>query len=63
MCQQLKDVDELHGGFDAIGYSQGGIFLRSYIEKCNDPPVKRLITFGSPHNGKCADNETLSGRN
>lgn len=36
---------------DAIGFSQGGQFLRGYIERCNDPPVRNLITFGSQHNG------------
>lgn len=36
---------------NAIGFSQGGQFLRAYIERCNDPPVRTLITFGSQHNG------------
>ena len=36
---------------DAIGFSQGGQFLRGYVEKCNFPPVRSLITFGSQHNG------------
>jgi palmitoyl-protein thioesterase len=36
---------------DAIGFSQGGQFLRAYIERCNSPPVRSLITFGSQHNG------------
>lgn len=37
-------------GFDAIGFSQGGLFLRAAIERCN-LPIRTLITFGSPHNG------------
>lgn len=36
---------------DAIGFSQGGQFLRGYIERCNTPKVRSLITFGSQHNG------------
>ncbi|KAG0649322.1 Palmitoyl-thioesterase 1 [Hyphodiscus hymeniophilus] len=36
---------------DALGFSQGGQFLRGYIERCNFPPVRSLVTFGSPHNG------------
>lgn len=36
---------------DAIGFSQGGQFLRAYIERCNSPPVRSLLTFGSQHNG------------
>jgi len=38
-------------GVNALGFSQGGQFLRGYIERCNQPPVKNLVTFGSQHNG------------
>ncbi|KAF4123086.1 palmitoyl-protein thioesterase [Geosmithia morbida] len=36
---------------DALGFSQGGQFLRGYVERCNDPPVRSLVTYGSQHNG------------
>ncbi|KAK2630474.1 hypothetical protein QTJ16_001294 [Diplocarpon rosae] len=36
---------------DALGFSQGGQFLRGYVERCNRPPVRSLVTFGSQHNG------------
>ncbi|KAI1386611.1 alpha/beta-hydrolase [Hypoxylon trugodes] len=36
---------------DAVGFSQGGQFLRGYVERCNYPPVRSLVTFGSQHNG------------
>lgn len=36
---------------DALGFSQGGQFLRAYVERCNKPPVRSLVTFGSQHNG------------
>ncbi|GJN66356.1 hypothetical protein PLICBS_000374 [Purpureocillium lilacinum] len=36
---------------DAIGFSQGGQFLRGYVERCNAPPIRNLVTFGSQHNG------------
>ncbi|KAG9241907.1 palmitoyl-protein thioesterase precursor [Calycina marina] len=36
---------------DALGFSQGGQLLRGYIERCNKPPVRSLVTFGSQHNG------------
>jgi len=42
---------------DAIGFSQGGQFLRGYVERCNKPPVRNLITFGSQHNGISAFRE------
>ena len=36
---------------NALGFSQGGQFLRGYVERCNNPPVANLVTFGSQHNG------------
>lgn len=51
VCAQLQGVPELAHGFNAIGFSQGGQFLRGYVERCNDPPLKTLITFGAQHNG------------
>ncbi|KAL8672538.1 MAG: hypothetical protein Q9168_003005 [Polycauliona sp. 1 TL-2023] len=36
---------------NALGFSQGGQFLRAYVERCNSPPVQTLVTFGSQHNG------------
>jgi palmitoyl-protein thioesterase len=36
---------------DALGFSQGGQFLRAYVERCNAPPVRSLVTLGSQHNG------------
>ncbi|KAI0267033.1 alpha/beta-hydrolase [Gloeopeniophorella convolvens] len=51
VAQQLQNVSELSGGFDAIGFSQGGQFLRAFVERHNVPPVRNLITFGSQHMG------------
>jgi palmitoyl-protein thioesterase len=28
VCDQLAEIPELHSGFDAMGFSQGGQFLR-----------------------------------
>jgi palmitoyl-protein thioesterase len=36
---------------NALGFSQGGQFLRAYVERCNYPKVSSLVTFGSQHNG------------
>ncbi|KAB5555053.1 Alpha/Beta hydrolase protein [Coniochaeta sp. 2T2.1] len=36
---------------DALGFSQGGQFLRGYVQRCNYPPVRSLVTFGAQHNG------------
>lgn len=51
VCSDLSAVPELAEGFDAIGFSQGGQFLRAYVERCNVPQVRNLITFGSQHQG------------
>ncbi|CCA67925.1 related to palmitoyl-protein thioesterase 1 [Serendipita indica DSM 11827] len=51
VAEQIAAIPELEGGFDAIGFSQGGQFLRAYVERFNSPPVRNLITFGSQHMG------------
>ena len=50
-AEQLANITELADGFDAIGFSQGGQFLRAYVERYNSPPMRNLITFGSQHMG------------
>ncbi|KAF2479439.1 Alpha/Beta hydrolase protein [Neohortaea acidophila] len=45
---------------DALGFSQGGQFLRGLVERCEGLSVRSLVTFGSQHNGiaqfqKCGD--------
>ncbi|KAG6866627.1 hypothetical protein C0991_000737 [Blastosporella zonata] len=51
VADQLTAIPELQSGFDAIGLSQGGQFLRAYVERYNSPPIHNLITFGSQHMG------------
>jgi len=51
VCQALKQDKNLQQGFNAVGFSQGGQFLRAYVERCNDPPVYNLITMGGQHQG------------
>ncbi|QSL64063.1 hypothetical protein MERGE_000218 [Pneumocystis wakefieldiae] len=51
VAEQLSKDPKLADGFNAIGFSQGGLFLRAYIERYNIPPVSNLITFGTPHYG------------
>ncbi|KAI9816326.1 MAG: hypothetical protein M1826_001861 [Phylliscum demangeonii] len=43
----LKRAPAING----LGFSQGGQFLRGYVERCNRPPVRNLVTFGGQHNG------------
>jgi palmitoyl-protein thioesterase len=53
VCKQLASDPILSTApaVNALGFSQGGQFLRGYIERCNHPPVHNLVTFGSQHNG------------
>ena len=55
VCHQLAadNILATAPAIDAIGFSQGGQFLRGYIERCGHwaPKVRSLITFGSQHNG------------
>lgn len=51
VCDQLSNIPELKDGFGAIGFSQGGLFMRALIERCSKISVLTLITFGSPHMG------------
>jgi len=51
VAEQLATIEELKDGFDAIGFSQAGQFLRGYVERYNTPPIYNLITFGSQHMG------------
>jgi palmitoyl-protein thioesterase len=48
---QIADIPELRDGYDAIGFSQGGVFLRSLAQSYSQPPMRTLITLGSPHMG------------
>lgn len=51
VCNDLQKVPELQNGFNALGFSQGSQLMRAYVQRCNNPPVKQLITFGGQHMG------------
>merc|ERR1712223_1024880 len=51
VCQQIADDPELQNGYNAIGFSQGGQFLRAVAQRCPSPPMKNLVTFGAQHQG------------
>lgn len=51
VCEQVKGIPELKGGMDAIGFSQGGQFLRALVQRCDGIQVRNLVTFGSQHAG------------
>merc|ERR1711862_273762 len=51
VCKQIADDPELQNGYNAIGLSQGGQFLRAVAQRCPNPPMKNLVTIGSQHQG------------
>merc|ERR1719400_1941042 len=51
VCEKIQSDPELAGGYNAIGFSQGGQLLRAVAQRCPQPPMKNLITFGAQHQG------------
>lgn len=64
-CRLISSDPELRGGYHAIGFSQGGQFLRAVAQRCPEPRMKNLITLGAQHQGvnalpRCSgSNQTL----
>lgn len=52
LCDLISTMSELQNGFNFIGMSQGGLIARAFVQRCNYPPVKNLITLVSPHGGE-----------
>ncbi|KAG8192029.1 hypothetical protein JTE90_025295 [Oedothorax gibbosus] len=50
-CNQISSDATLKGGYNAIGFSQGGQFLRAVAQRCPHPPMKNLVSFGGQHQG------------
>ncbi|KAK7100231.1 palmitoyl-protein thioesterase 1-like [Littorina saxatilis] len=65
VCSKLKNDSKLAAGYNSIGFSQGGQFLRAVAQRCPSPPMLNLISVGGQHQGvygfpKCpGDNATL----
>merc|ERR1712079_785496 len=51
VCQELADNPQLKDGYNAIGFSQGGQFLRAVAQRCPNPPMKNLVTIAGQHQG------------
>lgn len=51
VCAQLAGDPKLQGGYNAMGFSQGGQFLRAVAQRCPSPPMKNLISVGGQHQG------------
>jgi len=44
----VQSDSKLSRGFNAVGYSQGNLIIRGYVERYNDPPVLNFISMHGP---------------
>ncbi|XP_053563274.1 palmitoyl-protein thioesterase 1 [Bombina bombina] len=51
VCEQLARDPNLQQGYNSMGFSQGGQFLRAVAQRCPSPPMRNLISFGGQHQG------------
>ncbi|RWS02897.1 palmitoyl-protein thioesterase 1-like protein [Dinothrombium tinctorium] len=64
-CNLIKNDSKLKDGFNLLGFSQGGQFVRALVQRCDNITVYNLITFGAQHQGvyglpRCpGENETI----
>eukprot|EP00767_Chilomastix_cuspidata_P003243 gnl/Chilomastix_cuspidata/336.p1 GENE.gnl/Chilomastix_cuspidata/336~~gnl/Chilomastix_cuspidata/336.p1 ORF type:complete len:298 (+),score=62.48 gnl/Chilomastix_cuspidata/336:89-982(+) len=60
LAENIKNDPNLADGFNLVAHSQGGLVARAYIEKFNDPPVKRFASLSAPQAGiYCSDEQCL----
>ena len=50
VCKTIKEDPKLQNGFNGMGFSQGGQFMRAIAEICPHG-MKKLISFGGQHQG------------
>lgn len=51
-AEKMRNDSKLANGFNLVGYSQGGLITRGYVQRYNDPPVYNYITWSGPHGGQ-----------
>uniref|UniRef100_A0A182NDS4 Palmitoyl-protein thioesterase 1 n=1 Tax=Anopheles dirus TaxID=7168 RepID=A0A182NDS4_9DIPT len=51
VCSDLSSDPKLSNGFNGIGFSQGGQFMRALVQRCSDLRMNNLITLGGQHQG------------
>lgn len=50
-CRAIAEDEKLQNGYNAMGFSQGGQFLRAVAQRCPSPPMKVLVSVGGQHQG------------
>uniref|UniRef100_A0A8C3SRX3 Palmitoyl-protein thioesterase 1 n=1 Tax=Chelydra serpentina TaxID=8475 RepID=A0A8C3SRX3_CHESE len=51
VCDKLAKDPRLQGGYNSMGFSQGGQFLRAVAQRCPSPPMFNFISIGAQHQG------------
>lgn len=51
VCDKVASDPKLKNGYNALGFSQGGQFLRAVAQRCPNPPMFNLVSFGGQHQG------------
>ncbi|XP_075460584.1 palmitoyl-protein thioesterase 1 [Ascaphus truei] len=51
VCEQLARDSHLQQGYNSMGFSQGGQFLRAVAQRCPSPRMRNLISIGGQHQG------------
>uniref|UniRef100_A0A336MSF6 Palmitoyl-protein thioesterase 1 n=1 Tax=Culicoides sonorensis TaxID=179676 RepID=A0A336MSF6_CULSO len=51
VCSAISNNTKLSNGFNAIGFSQGGQFLRALQQRCSTVKIFNLISLGGQHQG------------
>jgi len=50
-CEAIANDEKLRNGYNSVGFSQGGQFLRAVAQRCPNPPMKNLVSVGGQHQG------------
>jgi len=50
-CQKIQADEKLKDGFHAVGWSQGGLFIRGLAQRCPSPKIHNLVSIGGPQQG------------
>jgi len=50
-CAKVKADPKLQNGYHAVGFSQGGQFIRGLAQRCPEPPILNLVSIGGPQQG------------
>jgi palmitoyl-protein thioesterase len=50
-CHKISTDPQLQNGYNSIGFSQGGQFLRAVAQRCPSPPMQNLVSIGGQHQG------------